>query len=215
MKANFLVSAHPQARISGARRLFVTDPYVTHILEKDGELPRYEEVGTAPAIRTTREAFLRDHEFVDRKFHQYVPIVSQRLSEVHGTRYDPKFWRKALSLALLRHITLCYDLFRYCETYLHPEQHDCHVLSERAHFIPRDFNEHRRFFEHSDFGQEQLFSIYCRLFHPGRFEEWDAQHEWPPGPSPRHTPGPGLGHWLALLPRRVARRQRRSTKWQR
>lgn len=179
MRANFLVSAHPQARISAARRLFVTDPYVTYVLKKSGELKKFEEVVSADPVRVTREAFARDHEFVDRKYHQYVPILARRLNELHGTEHDQRFWQKALSLALLRHITFCYDQFQTCEANLRPEQHDCRILSESSFFVPKDFNEHRRFFQHSDYGQEQLFSVYCRMFHPLRYEEWSGRHQWP------------------------------------
>lgn len=207
MRANFLVSAHPRARIPEARRLFVTDPYVTYVLEQSGEIRRYDEVVTASPARTNREAFLRDHEFVDGKYHRYVAILAQRLDEIHGTRHGQRFWQKAMALALLRHITFCYDLLQACETYLHPDEHDCRILSESSFFVPSDFNEHRRFFQHTDYGQEQLFGTYCRLFYPGKFAEWDDRHDWPVADEVPASPRLSFAHRLGrLTPARLLRR---------
>jgi putative transferase (TIGR04331 family) len=206
MKANFLVSAHPGARIPGARELFVTDPYVRHALEVSGELARYESVTVAPPSRATREAFERDHDFVDARHRRYVPILAERLNEVHGMRRTPAFWQKALSLALLRHVTFCYDLFQACEAHLRPAEHDCRILAEGSFFVPDDFNSHRRFFQHTDYGQEQLFGVYCRLFHPGAFAEWTGRHAWP-AVSHSSTVATRGGTWKARLhPKRVLRR---------
>jgi putative transferase (TIGR04331 family) len=202
MKANFLVTPHPAARIADADHVFAGNPYVTHVLERTGDIDRYAEVVTATAPRATREEFLRDHEFVDLKFRRYTQIIVQRLCDLHGAPYDGGFWRKALSLALLRHTALCFDLFQVCESHLQPERHDCRVLAEAGYYVPRDFNEHRRFFQHSDYGQEQLFSVYCRTFHPGVFAQWEGRHEWPARPATAAQRRPPL----SALPRRIARR---------
>jgi putative transferase (TIGR04331 family) len=206
MKANFLVSPHPHARLPGAERLFVTDPYVEHILKKTGEIDNYREVRVAARSRTTRDAFERDHDFVRCKFNQYIPLLAHRLNEIHETHYEEEFWRKALALGPLRHISLCFDLYQVCEQNLDTEEHDCRILSESSFFIPRDFNEHRRLFQHSDFGQEQLFAVYCRLFQPDRFSTWEAKHQWPTGPARLSEKQPGMWQRLAALPKRVVRR---------
>ncbi|HUF82640.1 MAG TPA: LIC12162 family protein [Burkholderiales bacterium] len=213
MKTNFLVSAHPKARIPGARRLLVADPYVRHALEVAGETGAYEEIAVAPASRTTREAFLRDHEFVDRKHHKYLSLLVGRLNELHGMRHEPRFWQKALSLSMLRHVTLCHDLFQACEANLRPEEHDCRILAERSFFVPDDFNAHRRFFQHTDLGPEQLFGTYCRMFHPGRFAEYEDAHRWPTHFGAEVPPRPRIRHRLAQLhPRRIVRRLLRLRK---
>ena len=204
MKANFLVSAHPKARLPGARELFVTDPYVRHALEMTGELGQYERVIVAPPSRATREEFQRDHDFVDARYHRYVPILAERLNEAHGTQHPVSFWQKALSLSLLRHVTFCYDLFQACEAHLRPQEHDCRILAEDSFFVPDDFNAHRRFLEHSDYGQEQLFSVYSRLFHPGLFPEWSDTHVV--SPKARGKPAPGPSWAKRLHPKRALRR---------
>ncbi len=206
MKANFRVTPHPGARVPGATCLFAIDPYVVHVLEINGEISDYREVVTASRSRTTKEAFHADHDFVRRKFNEYLPLLADRLNEIHGTCYELKFWRKALALGPLRHISICFDLYQACEQNLAPQQHDCRILSESSFFVPRDFNEHRRFFQQSDFGQEQLFSAYCRLFYPGQFGQWNARHEWPSGATVSTVSRRRIWQRLVSLLRRLARR---------
>ena len=213
MKANFLVSAHRRARIPGSRRLFVTDPYVKHALEASGDDRGYDEIESARPSRTTREAFLRDHDFVDGRHRSYLLLLVERLNTLHDTRHEPTFWRKAFALSLLRHVTLCYDLFQACEDNHRVDEHDCRILAERSFFVPGDFNTHRRFFQHTDFGQEQLFSIYCRMFHPDRYAEYEDTHRWQNIPSESPPVRPRMHRRLARLhPRRIVRRLLRVRK---
>lgn len=223
MKSNFVISAHQDAWLPGAKKLFAADPYIAHVLEREGRISEYEEIQVALALRMTREEFQRDHEFVDSKYRQYIPILSRRFDELHGTSHGERFWQKALSLAILRHMSLCYDLFQACEANFNPILHDCRVLDEASYFIPLDFDDHRRIFQNTDFGQEQLFSVYCGLFYPGQFVPWQG-----------NAPSPSLGVpassidtesvstqlkslWRRLTLRRVVRRLwhtlRRGTSW--
>ena len=183
MKSNFIVSVYRKNWIEGARRLFLAEPYVHHVLEKNGELKNYDEVKIAPYFRANREELIRDHNFVDQKYHKYIPILSRRLNQIHGTNYDEYFWKKSLSLALIRYITLFYDLFQVCEDCFDIEAHECRTLSEKSYHIPKDFDEHRDLFQTTAYGQEQIFSIYIALFYSGRFESNDDEFVWPTIPG--------------------------------
>lgn len=174
MKSNFVVSADRNIWMPDAGRLFATDPYIVHVLEREGLREKYPEIDVAPVLRSTREEFVRDHDCVDGKFNQYSELLSQRLDELHGTSHGRSFWRKAMALSLLRHVTFCYDLFQVCEAHLNPEFHDCRVLDPACFRIPGDFDEHRQIFQNTELGQEQLFSIYCGLFYPGQFRSWQS-----------------------------------------
>ena len=174
MKSNFVVSAHRDMWLPNAKRLFAVDPYIVHVLEREGWFADYDEVQVAAVSRSTREEFIHDHEFVDRKFHQYSDILAQRLDELHGSNHGSRFWRKAFSLSILRHVTLCYDLYTACEINLKPMLHECRVLGQESYRIPVDFDEHRQMFQNTDFGREQLFSVYCGLYYPGRFTSWNS-----------------------------------------
>ncbi|AEF99587.1 LIC12162 family transferase [Methylomonas methanica] len=172
MKSNFVVSTWREIWLSDAKKLYAVDPNIIHKLECDGRLADYDEITVAPVLRSTVESFVQDHQFVDLKFRQHVDILMKRLDDIHGTNHGNAFWKKALSLSLLRHITLCYDLFKICENHLDLENHDCRILDQACFRIPGDFDEHRQIFQHSDLGQEQLFSIYCRLFYQDSFLSW-------------------------------------------
>lgn len=171
-KSNFVISAFRDIWIPNAKCLFATNPYVVHALERDGRLSEYEDIKVAKVQRVTREEFQYDHDFVDLKFHKYMQILAHRLDELHGTTHGERFWDKALCLSILRHITQCYDLFKACEDNLDLTIHDCRVLDQSNYCVPNDFDEHRKFFQDTDFGREQLFSVYCGLFYPGRFKSW-------------------------------------------
>lgn len=203
MKSNFVVSTYRDIWLPNAKRLFAVDPYIAHVLEREKCFAEYDEVQVAPPSRATREEFLRDHEFVDRKFHQYSDILAHRLDKLHGSSHGVHFWRKAFSLSILRHVSLCYDLFKPCETYLNPMLHDCRVLDQESYRTPVDFDEHRQMFQNTDLGQEQLFSVYCGLFHPGQFASWRRSTP-SPKPNTKSLRPPSRGLWQQLNPRRVA-----------
>lgn len=181
MKPNFLVSADSAAWISGSSKLFAIDPYIVHVLEKQGRKSDFEKIEIAAPRRQSREKFQRDHEFVDRKHQKHLSLLVDRLQQIHPSRYADRFWEKAISLSLLRHVSLCYELFQVCEQNLDPSIYDCRVLSRKSYSIPGDFDDHRRMFQATDFGQEQLFSVYCQLFYPERFTECHIEREFDSG----------------------------------
>jgi len=183
IKPNFIVSVYPKTWIKGAKKLFIAEPYVHHVLEKNDELKNYESVEVAPFIRSTREELIEDNNFIDQKYHKYIPILAERLNKIHNTNYDEFFWKKCLALGLIRYITLFYDVFKVCEKNFLVEKYDCMTLSKKSYFIPKDFNEQRDFFQSTAYGQEQVFSIYISLFYPEKFKSVADKFFWPTLPS--------------------------------
>lgn len=179
MKTNFIVSPYTKNWIPGSESIFLTDPYMLHALEKCGEDKNYKEIKIAPSSRATREELIRDHNFVDEKYHKYIPILARRLNYIHGTQHDDFFWRKAFSLSLIRYITLFYDLFQVCESHFSIDEHNCRILSEESYYTPNDFNDHRDFFQSTAYGQEQIFSIYANYFYKGIFKSNKDNFCWP------------------------------------
>lgn len=141
------------------------------MLEKENRLQQYNKIEVAPFSRTSRADIDNVSRYVDAKYNKYIAILSTRLNEIHGTTHKEFFWRKALSLAFIRYITLFHDLFEKCETYLDIKKHTANILSVESYFIPLDFEDHRYCFQNTDYGQEQIFSLYARLFYPGVFTE--------------------------------------------
>ena len=172
MKLNFVVSGYRDIWMPDARRLFTTNPFIVHTLERDERLSQYEDIQIAKVQRENRDEFQHDHDYVDLKYRKYMSFLVRRFDELHGTSYGGHFWEKALCLSILRHVTQCYDLFKTCEDNFDPTNHDCRILHQENYYIPNDFDEHRKFFQDTDLGREQLFSVYCGLFYSGRFGSW-------------------------------------------
>lgn len=179
MKTNFIVSVYKKSWILGAKKLFLTEPFVHHYLEKNNELKNYSEVNVASHLRQTKNELVNDHEFVDHKYQKYIPILAKRLNEIHHTDYEVAFWQKSLSLSLIRNITFIFDMFQNCQKYFNDRSYDCQVLSPQSYYIPIDFNDHRNFFQSTAYGQEQMFSIYINLFYPSKFQLVNDSFFWP------------------------------------
>ncbi len=210
MKSNFVVSANQEAWLPEASRLFAIDPYIAHVLEREGRLSQYDEVKVAQSPRTRREEFQRDHECVDQKHGKYIAILVRRLDELLGTSYGERFWKKALSLSVLRHVNFCYNLFQSCETNLDTSVHGCKILDKASYLVPANFDFHRYIFQNTDFGQEQLFSVYCELFYPGQFASWK---EKVPSKLTDHylLRNHWKSHWQRITLQKVLSRLRRFT----
>lgn len=200
VKVTFAVSAMTDIWPVDTRSVFAIDKFIPHVLERTGAGDGYD-MSSAPPARVTREAFESDHDYVDGKFRYHTELLVARLEELHGKNRGGEFWRKALALSLMRHITFCYDLFRPCEDHLDPASHRCRVLDPTSFRVPKDFDEHRAIFQHTDLGQEQLFSVYCSLFHPGRFPCWQARAAGglQGAPAPLVDTGSRLARFASLL----------------
>ncbi|MFT4802833.1 MAG: putative transferase (TIGR04331 family) [Psychroserpens sp.] len=183
MKSNFVVSVYKKNWIRGAKKLFIAEPYIHHVLEKNNKLKNYESIEIASFLRKSREELIEDHEFIDHKYHKYIPLLVDRLNKLHNTNHDVFFWKKCLGLSFIRYITLFYDMFKVCETSFSTDKHECKILSEQSYHMPLEFNEQRDFFQCTAYGQEQLFSLYIRNFYPDCFVEVDDAFRWPDSSS--------------------------------
>ena len=172
---NFIVSDYRELWNKNAKDLYILEPYVFHLLEKGNQVQQFNEIEVAPYRRTSREDLDNDARYVDAKYKKYVTILSKRLNEIHGTRHEEAFWKKALSMAFIRYITLFHDVFKNCELHLDVKNHMANILSADSYYIPLDFEDHRYFFQNNDYGQEQIFSLYARCFYPGLFTEIHQQ----------------------------------------
>ncbi len=166
MKYNFVISDCRLLWHEESTKLYILDPYVHYRLEKTGNISNYNEIIVAPYRRKTSSDLQRDHEYVRSKFNKYINILTKRLNKIHDLDHDVAFWARALSLSFERYITFLHEIFENCETYFKIDSHDCNVLSKNSYHLPLDFEEQRYLFQHSDFGQEQMFSIYMHLFYP-------------------------------------------------
>lgn len=175
MKYNFIVSDYRKLWIEDATCLYIVEPYVYYRLERTGHVSDYDDIIVAPYRRQSSSDLEKDHNFVQLKFDKYVNILAERLNQMHGTSYSMPFWRRALSISFERYITYLHEIFENCELYFDANKHDCYVLSEKSYYVPLDFDEQRNFFQHSNYGQEQIFSIYMHNFYPNGLKTKDDQ----------------------------------------
>lgn len=166
MKYNFIVSDYRKLWIERATHLFIVEPYVYYQLKKDGHVLDYDDVEVAPYRHQSSADLEKDHNFVQLKFDKYVNILAERLNQIHGKSYSMPFWKRVLSLSFERYITFLHEIFDNCELYFNADRHDCYVLSKKSYYIPLDFDDQRNFFQHSHYGQEQIFSLYMHNFYP-------------------------------------------------
>lgn len=170
-KKYFAVSTYRDIWQKNISALYIIEPYVRHFLELKGLLRDYDSVEIAPLGLLSIDDIKLKSRYVDAKYEKYIRILTKRLNAIHGTCHPEPFWKKALSMAFIRYITIFHDLFSRCELFFDYGTHTCNVISNRSYFIPLDFEDHRFFFQNTDYGQEQIFSIYIKLFYPDQFDE--------------------------------------------
>ena len=171
MKLKILLLVIIKKLIEKLKKLFISDPYVFHCLEREGKTKKYDLIEVAEYLRKTKIDLTNDSNYVDEKYLKYLQIISKRLDNIHGKNFGLKFWKKSLSMGFIRSITTFYNSFKIFETYFNSQSHDCNVISTDSYLIPNDFEEFRSFFQNSDFGQEQIFSMYINLFYPKKFNQ--------------------------------------------
>lgn len=177
MKKNFVISHIKDLWIKGVDELFIIDPYVYYLIKDNNDIENYRSIDVAEYIRNTPEAMQEAVDFVEEKYQKYAPLLAKRLNHIHNTAYSEFFWKKSLSTALTRYITLFHDIFAKCEKYFNEDIYECQILSQKSFYTPLDFEDHRAVFQATIFGQEQIFSHYINLFYPNKFNEVDLKPE--------------------------------------
>lgn len=196
---NFIISARQELWDKNVKDKYIVEPYVFHVLEKENRLQQFNKIEVAPFRRKSRTDIDDDSRYVDDKYKKYITILSSRLNKIHGTTHKESFWKKALSMAFIRYITIFHDMFDKCEMYLDKKNHTANILSAESYYIPLDFEDHRYFFQNTDYGQEQIFSLYAKLFYPGIFT--DIQQR--PAQFDKEITHPGLKNNDALTTKKT------------
>lgn len=167
MKKKFVLSAY-SITSDNSKDLFIAEPYVYHKLEMAGCLSRLDSVEVASFSRKVRADLVSDSHFVDEKYELYLPIIAERLNSIHDEKLSKEFWRKYLSLGFVRYLTAFHDTFQILESCFDEQAFDYAALHPADHVVPYDFEDNRQLFLNSDFGQEQIFSIYLDVKYPGK-----------------------------------------------
>jgi len=110
-------------------------------------------------------------DLTEIKLNKYTSILSNRLNKIHGTNYSSNFWKRVFSMSLLKQITTVHQFYIYVSKNFNPNIHNCIILSEEDYITNNNYDEQRVLLA-TDFGQEQLFSIYVRHFYPNLYKKY-------------------------------------------
>jgi putative transferase (TIGR04331 family) len=168
-KRLFIVSFWRDMWRKEIRDIFVADPFLRHLIERDDLLSQFDSVKFADVPTVDRQIFQGLVDYVREKCDLYVQVIGGRLNEIHGSSYGIEFWKKSFYLDLIRLITQFHCAFTQFETHFRPEKHSCSILAPSSYRIPHNFEECRKIFQSTHFGQEEMFSLYIHTFYPGMF----------------------------------------------
>lgn len=168
VKPNFVVSMARELWVSSAKEIFAIDGVIEHKLLLSESEGVEKIIRVAPHIRSSAADVRRDREYIELIHGIFVEVVITRLMEIHGNILPAFFWKKSLAKSLLRHLSLCFDLYQACEKSYRPDEFTTNTLHFSNFKIPKDFTEHRSYFQDSELGREQLFSVYCRFRYPSK-----------------------------------------------
>lgn len=195
-KANFVVS-NANHWFDSRLPFFLINPY----LEK-----KYRQLGTcrtAPPLRPDLPSLAKAQRETLARNERYTTILHDFLNQTHGTNYPRKFWEKFFCLFLYRLTSALYDRYHLFLANFSLDEHEFRLIEDGNAFVPRDAYEARQLLTTGDFMQEQLFSGFVRLFHPGRKAETHpftqlADEKLAPF-EVKSIPLPKEGSWLGNL----------------
>ena len=201
---NYIVSTYKKAWISEYKELFIAEPYVYYSLKSNYELDLYSSIKIARPLCSDSSELEKFGDLIFEKYNKYIPILASRLNKIHNQKNDDLYWKKCLSLSIVRHITFLFQTFKVCEENFDPIKHTCKVLDKQSYCIPQNYNHQRDLLQNTAFGQEQLFSAYIHMFYPGLFQTYDSKFNW--NWTNVNFDEPKFSKLLGVTPRRIMRK---------
>ncbi len=146
---------------------------IIYVLHTDKELRLVKqasnqncEIRVLPVEAGTREQFVVDAQFERARYEKYIPLLSSKLSSIHKKEKPDIYWERIMGFALLIHISNCRRIYyageSICSNITSIISND---LTERnVENIPANEIEHRKFFQYSDGGDDQLMHFYAKTF---------------------------------------------------
>jgi putative transferase (TIGR04331 family) len=102
-------------------------------------------------------------KYLDEKYYYLLYQLRGILNKEHNKNFSSKFYQKSLGLGFRRFIHICYDAYlRHNNNF--DSTYKFGLLSRNFFYTPNTFEEHRNFFQNTELGSEQLFSIYVDTF---------------------------------------------------
>lgn len=125
--------------------------------------PDYE-INDNLLLRTSKDDWIRDGLYVDKKCQKYLKIISKRLETIHNISKSEKYWQKMFYIGLKRYISLVYEFFIQVESRFDINL-NFSTLDKESFYTPYDLEDLRDYLSNSECAQEQLFTIYYNLFY--------------------------------------------------
>ena len=160
--------------VSNLRNFWIlnSDEFVfsTKFLEKDNldfiKSNKLKYSTKASHLRKSTNEFEEDADFADSKYNKYLKLLPSKLNDINNKNYSDNFWKKALSLGLIRTITLLHEHFKIYESNFDINAEKVNLLSQTNFFTPKDFEDQRILLNDNEFGNEQIFALYVDCFFP-------------------------------------------------
>lgn|GEM_PF-284447 len=121
-----------------------------------------QDIPTVPDLFSRREDLQKGHDFCQTFYYRVLPILTQKLNEIHGLKLSESFWQTAFGYWLFRHISYVYEKYCYLQC-IDIDATSIKLLDINDFFIPQNHYEHFYCFTF-DFGVQQLVSLYYYLF---------------------------------------------------
>lgn len=154
---------------SKSNNYFTSDPYCRYqILKKN--IIKSNFIKCSDYTRTDREEMQKAVDYVQMKYEKFIPILTLKLNAANKVNYSSIFWKKYLSQALIRHITILHDFFTRTENNFFPEQQRFNIISTDSYIFSNTYEDQFELLVSSEIGQEMLFSMYVNLFYPNSQE---------------------------------------------
>jgi putative transferase (TIGR04331 family) len=157
---SFHVSKLPEFWKNESKLKYIAEPYVADYYN----LSNSDEVVIADFTRMNKEDYCNDNLYVSDKVAEYRKEIIYSLNKLHGEDYKSDFWVKALGMGFVRFVHMIYDGYKTASLY-NPEEHRIELLDKECYKYFDDFEEFRSLFQNSDFGFEQMFSLYTSVFY--------------------------------------------------
>ncbi len=127
---------------------------LNHFFNKDLNEPKNEK------------DYIKLSNFEKKKYNKLLAILTLKLNKIHKKNYNNNYWDKILGYFILFHISACNRFFNSDITKnKFFSKKKIKILDKENFHIPENIRNYRNCFQHSNFGQQQLFSLIFNFFY--------------------------------------------------
>jgi len=111
------------------------------------------------------QEFHEDAAFEREKYLEYIPLLSRRMSEIHGVKLPNIYWERCMGFTLLMHISNCLRIYKIALlSGLNQYRIAVPGAMSMPNSPPRTEKEYRDLFQYSESGDSALLNCYANMF---------------------------------------------------